>query len=31
MNYYNDNDAKVCAWMRELIAATSDQERKGMR
>ena len=21
MNYYNDNDAKACAWLRELIAA----------
>jgi DNA (cytosine-5)-methyltransferase 1 len=21
MNYYNDNDPKVCAWLRELIAA----------
>lgn len=20
MNYYNDNDPKACAWLRELIA-----------
>jgi len=24
MNYYNDNDPKACAWLREIIAATSD-------
>lgn len=28
MNYYNDNDPKACAWLCELIAATSDQDRK---
>lgn len=21
MNYYNDNDPKACAWLRELIVA----------
>jgi len=27
MNYYNDNDPKSCAWLRELIAATSSQDQ----
>lgn len=28
MNYYNDNDPKACAWLRELIAAGCRGERQ---
>jgi len=29
MNYYNDNDPKSCAWLRELIAAGEEKMAKG--
>jgi len=30
MNYYNDNDPKSCAWLRELIAAGEEKNGEGL-